>query len=341
MYIPFIDKLNKKIGIDLGTSRVRIWVMGSGVVVDEATCIAFDKKTKNILAVGEAAVEMDGRVGDHIEVSYPVVNGKIYDEVAVTTLLKILLNQAIGSIALYNPIIMASVPVGATQADREIMTQVLYALGAGETYTIAQPLAAGIGAGVPIADASGSFILHMGAGVVEGVVISLGSVIVSQSSEYAGNYISNGMRIFIQKNLDLKISKRTASDLKKTVVSLEYNSDREKLVAGQDVVDENPKEVLIKSRDLLDYTLNYLGKVEDVVVRLLSKMPSELAVDVIDKGLLLTGGTAQLHAIEAFFVEKLGIPVSVVDNSEQTTINGIGQALEHLDLFKKSLGYQE
>ena len=341
MQIPLLDKLNKKIGIDLGTARTRITVAGSGIVADEATCIAFDRKTKNVLAVGEAAVEMDGRVGDHIEVSYPVVNGRIHDMVAVTTFLKIILNRAIGSIALYNPIMMISVPVGATQADREIATQVLYALGAGETYTIAQPLAAGIGAGVPIADASGSFLLHMGAGVIEGVVISLGSVIVSESRDYGGDYFSNAMRIFVQKNLDLKISKSTANALKQDVVTLQINSDREKLVAGQDLVDENPKEVMIKSKDLLDHTLQYLQKIEDLVVELLSKMPSELAVDVIDKGLLLTGGTAQLHGIEVFFVEKLGIPVSVVDNAEDTTAQGITQALEALDLFKKSLGYQE
>jgi len=341
MKIPIIEKFNKKIGIDLGTSKTRIWVAGSGVVVDEATCIAFDKKNKNVVAVGDAAVEMDGRVGKHIVVLYPVVNGKIYDILAVTTMLKIFLNKAVGSIALYNPIIMASVPVGATQADREITTQVLYALGAGETFTIAQPLAAGIGSGVPIADASGSFLLHMGAGVVEGVVISLGSVIVSESIEYAGDYFSNSMRIYVQKKLDLKISKRTASNLKKKVVSIELNSDRAQLVAGQDTIDESPKELMIKSKDLLDHSLNYLNKIEALVVNLLSKMPSELAVDVIDKGLLLTGGTSKLHGIEIFFVEKLGIPVSVVDNSEMVTINGIGQALENLDLFKQSLGYQE
>jgi rod shape-determining protein MreB len=341
MKIPFIDKLNKKIGLDLGSSRTRIWVDGLGVVVDEATCIAFDKKNKSVIAVGEAALEMDGRVGDHIEVSYPITNGRIYDVATLSTFIKILLNQAVGSVALYNPIIMASVPVGATQADREITTQVLYSLGAGEAYTIAQPLAACIGAGVPIADASGSFLLNLGAGVIEGVVISLGSVIVSQSSEYAGDYFSNALRIYAQNNLGLKISKKTANKLKHEVVSLEFNSNREKLIAGQDTVDESPKEMLIRSSNLLDHTLNYLSKVEELVETLLSKMPPELAVDVIDKGLLLTGGTSKIHGIEILFVDKLGIPVSVVDSAELATIDGIGQALEHLDLFRKSLGYQE
>jgi rod shape-determining protein MreB and related proteins len=340
MKIPLIHQLNKKIGIDLGSSRTRVWVVGSGIVVDEPTCIAFDKKTKSVLAIGQAAVEMDGRVADHIIVSYPVVNGKIYDMVTVTTFLKILLNQSIGTISLYNPVIMASVPVGATQADKEITTQVLHALGAGEAYTIAQPLAASVGAGVPIADASGSFLLNLGDGVIEGVIISLGSVIVFESNEYAGSYFDNSLRLFVQKNLDLKISKKTASRLKKAVVSLEFNSDREKLIAGQDTIDESPKELLVKSKDLIEFTIEYMTKVEDLVVTLLSKMHPELAVDVIDKGLLLTGGMAKLHGIELLFVEKLGIPVSVVDDSDLSVIQGIGQVLEHLDLFKKSLGYQ-
>lgn len=340
MKIPLFEKLNKKIGIDLGSSRTRIWVVGTGMVIDEATCIAFDKENKNVLDVGDAAAQMDGRVGSHITISYPVVNGRIYDMAAVTTFLKMLIDRAVGPISLYNPIIMASVPVLSTQADREITTRVLYDLGAGEAYTIAQPLAASIGASVPIADASGTFLLHMGAGVVEGVVISLGSVIVSQSNEYAGDYFTNSIRLFAQKGLDLKISKKTASNLKKSVVSLAYNLDREKLVAGQDTLDESPKELLIKSKDLLDHTLGYMEKVEDLVVTLLSKMQPELAVDVIDKGLLLTGGTANIHGIEVFFVEKLGIPVSVVDNPELAVVEGLGQALENLDLFKKSLGYQ-
>lgn len=341
MKIPILEKLNKKIGIDMGSSRTRIWVTGTGIVLDEPTCIAFDKKTKSVLAVGLEAVEMDGRVGDHISVLYPVVNGEVYDAVAASTLLKIFLHKSIGTIALYNPIIMASVPVGTTQAAREILTQVLYSLGAGEVYTIAQPLAASIGAGVPIADASGSFLLNIGAGVVEGVVISLGSVIVSKSSDYAGEYFSNSIQVYAQKNLELKISKRTASRIKKEIISLDPNVEREQLVAGQDTVDESPKELLITSKDLFDFTIEYLEKIESVVVSLLSQMPAELAVDVIDKGLLLSGGTANMLGVENYFIEKLGIPVSVVDDSDTVVIKGIGQALEHLDLFKKSLGYQE
>ncbi len=341
MKIPIIDKLNKKIGIDLGSSRIRIWVDGAGVVLDEPNCIAFDSKNKTVLAVGSEAVDMDGRVAAHITVMYPIINGEIFDIAALSTLVKIFLGKAVGTIALYNPIIMASTPIKASQADREITTQVLHSFGAGEVYTIAEPLAASIGSGVPIADASGSFVLQLGAGVVSGVIISLGSIIVSKSNEYAGEYLNNAIRVYVEKQFGLIISTSTAQKIKKEVISLDLNDQREQLIAGQDALDESPKELMVKSKDFADFTLSYLEKIENLVVDLLSKMPPELAVDVIDKGLLLTGGTAQILGIEAYFTQKLGIPVSVVDEADQVVIKGIGRALEHLDLFKQSLGYQE
>lgn len=341
MKIPIIEKLNKKIGIDIGTANIRIWIDGPGVVIDEPTCIAIDTKNNSVLAVGQEAADMYGRVANHISVVYPVQSGEVYDAAALITLLRVFLSDAIGTISLYNPVIMATVPVGATHADREITTEVLHGLGAGETYTIAQPLAASIGSGVPIADASGSFVLNMGAGIIEGVIISLGSVIVSQTSRYGGEYLRDSLKLFVQNTFDLKISDSTAEEIKKKILSVDTTISQQGFFAGQDMVTENPKEVEISSGDLYEFALTYLEKVQSVVEELLSHMPAELAVDVIDKGLLLTGGTANLIGIEQFFTQKLGIPVVVVDEPTQVTISGVAQALEHLDLFKKSLGYQE
>ena len=341
MKIPILEKINKKIGIDLGSSRTRIWEVGTGLVLDEPTCIAFDVRNKSVLAIGEQAAEMMGRVGTHIEVLFPVADGEIYDRGATQTLLKLFLKQAVGSVTVYNPIIMVNCSAGATQASKEVLIQTMYNLGAGEVYTISEPLAASIGAGVPIADASGSFILHIGAATAEAVIISLGSSIVSQSSKYAGQYFTDSLRVFAKRELDLKMSQRTAENIKKELVSLDKNTQQEQLIAGQDVIDESPKELRITSAEVYQHTIDYLELVSDLVTELLAKMPPELAVDIIDKGLLLTGGTAKLVGIETFFIEKLGIPVSVVDDADTAVISGIGQALEHLDLFKKSLVYQE
>lgn len=341
MKIPVLSVLNRKIGIDLGTSHTRIWVEGKGIVLNQPTCLAFDKKTKKVLAVGDDAVEMEGRAGKTTTVIYPVRNGEIYDDIAVKELLKIFLDRSVGSVALFNPIMMISVPVGASQAAREIATDVLYSLGAGEAYTIAQSLAASIGSGVPIADSSGSFILHLGEGVNEAVVISLGSVNVAEYSTNSGDYFSREIQFYCHKKMQLSVSRKTVEEIKKTIVSLDIKSQKERLIAGQDIGSESPKEMMLSAKDLFTTTMNYVQRVETLVTKLLTKMPPELAVDVIDKGLLLSGGMASIDMIEHYFVEKLGVPVFVVDSPNQVVISGIGTALENLDLFKQSLGYQE
>ena len=347
MKIPLLSKINKKIGLDLGSQTTRIWIDGKGVVFKEPTCMAIDiskgssESSKNILAVGAEALEMDGRVGDHIKIVYPVKNGEIYDDRAIKTYLRILLNKWVGSQLLLNPIIMVSVPASSTQADREMITEIIYDLGAAEVYTIAQPLAASIGAGVPIADSSGSFFIHMGEGVVEGVVISLGSIIALVSSELGGEYFSERIMFFLKENFSLKISKSVSEEIIKEVVTVNKRNSKERMIGGQDCNTENPKEIEITSGDLMPETVNLMKKTEELLRDLLSKMPPELTVDVIDKGLLISGGLANIANIEEYFVEKLGIPVTVVDSPENVVIEGIGTALEHLELFKKSLGYGE
>ncbi|MCB9813519.1 MAG: rod shape-determining protein [Pseudomonadales bacterium] len=341
MKIPLLSKINKKIGIDLGSQNTRIWIEGKGVVYQEPTCIAVEKNNENVLAVGLEAVEMDGRVGEHINVIYPILGGEIFDDLAIKAYLKILLNKFVGSILMLNPIIMVSVPVLSSQADREIVTEIIYSLGAAEVYTIAQPLAASIGAGVPIADTSGTFFLHMGEGVVEGVVISLGSIISLASGQYSGAYFSERIIFFLRENFSLKISKSVSEQIVRDVISINKKNSLEKMIGGQDTKTENPKEIKISSNDFLPETLLFLEKIEDLLRDLLSKMPPELTVDVIDKGLLISGGLANIANIEDYFVEKLGIPVAVVDNPESVVIEGIGTALTHLSLFKKSLGYTE
>jgi len=347
MKIPLLSKINKKIGLDLGSKTTRIWIEGKGVVFQGPTCMAVDTlkgtadSDKNIIAVGAEALEMEGRVGDHIKVIYPVKNGEIYDDRAIKAYLKILLNKWVGSTLMLNPIIMVSVPASSSQADREIITEIIYDLGAAEVYTIAQPLAASIGAGVPIADASGSFFLHFGEGVVEGVVISLGSIIALVSSELGGEYFSNRIIFFLKENFSLNISKSVSEEIIRDIVSVNKRNSREKMIGGQDNKTESPKEIMISSVDLMSETLNLMSKTEELLRSLLSKMPPELTVDVIDKGLLISGGLAKIDSIEDYFVERLGIPVTVVDNPESVVIEGIGTALEHLDQFKTSLGYGE
>lgn len=340
MKIPVLDSLNQTIGLDLGTTRTRIWVAGQGVVLDEPTCLAVDSRSQKVLAVGEEAQAMTGRVSQPITLHYPIQKGHVYDMDAGRALLKVFLQKVLKSRAFFRPIIMASLPASATQAQRVAMVELLYSVGAREVYTIAQPLAAAIGAGVPIADASGSFIVQMGSGVVEAAVISLASLIRFEATHMAGDAADNAIKQAVRKKLNLHISLETARKVKQRVVAVGAEVQKEMLVTGQDAMESSPKEVNLETAMLQDVIHQFVSEYERMLKQLFVTMPPELTADVIDKGMLLSGGWAQLSGFETHLVSTLGIPVSVVDTPEQTVIKGIALALENLDLFKQSLAYQ-
>jgi rod shape-determining protein MreB len=329
-----------RVGVDIGTARTRIWSQELGVCLDEPSCLAFDTASRRVIAVGDEAAAMEGRVGAHIEVRWPVHEGIIADPDAVQALLKIFFQKAKVLSILSQPIVMASVPAEASAVARDSVVDVLYRTGAREVYTIAQPLAASIGAGVPIADASGSFVLHLGAGVVEGAVISLGSIVHTVSTVQAGNYLTMRIRSTVKRELELSIGLDVAAELQRLVMSARPGEDKRLLVTGQDLSTQGPRELEISSVQLKDVALQVLQRYEQLLRQLLSQLAPELTVDVIDKGLLLSGGLAQLEGADSYFVHALGIPVSVVDDPDRAVIRGIGVTLEHLALFKESLGYQ-
>ncbi len=340
MQIPFVSQLVRLIGIDLGSERIRIWTDRSGFAVDEPAVLAVDTKTRRVLAVGAEAAQMEGRVNPAIVIHYPIRNGVIYDLDTAQALLKLLLQRVLKSTNLLSPVIMASVPAKSTESSLNAVTKLMYSLGAKEVYTISQPLAASIGSGVPIADASGSFVLHMGAGLVEGAVISLGSMVSSRSTEAAGGYLTSRIQHRLNHDLSLSVSSSNAEKVKEKTLSAYSTSERKQLVAGKDTLTGSPKEIAVTAQDLLPELNNNLEKYELLLRKLLSDIPPELTVDVIDKGLLLSGGLAQIDGLSQYFVERMGIPVSVVDNPDRVVIEGISTALEHLELFKESLGYQ-
>lgn len=341
--------LQRRIGIDIGAGSVRLW-LDSGAqrsdsldwqgIVSDASCIAVDSRTKRVLAVGKEAAVMGGRVAAPVEVRFPFENGVVYDMESALALLKLLLQQLVRPSLVLNTVIMVSVPASATLAERESATQLMYALGAQEVYTIAQPLAAAIGAGVPIADASGSFLLHMGESRVEGAVISLGTIVAQQSAPQAGAYLMQRIRMRVKQAHGLRIGQQAARELLHSLASANAESRATTLITGQDVITSGPKELTVSARDLQPEMSRVLGYYETVLQQLLTLVPPELTVDVIDKGLLLSGGLSQLDGLEQYLTQKMGIPVAVVDDPERAVIRGIGTALRHLDLFKQSLGYQ-
>ncbi|MBU0576328.1 rod shape-determining protein [Patescibacteria group bacterium] len=333
-------QLTPLIGIDLGTSRTRIWCSGKGLMIDEPTMVATDPWSKKVLAVGKEAAEMEGRVQQQIQIHHPVKAGKIYDASVVKAMLQVYLQRILGWKYLFSPVFMVSVPVGSTQANRAAVVQLLYQLGAKEVYTVAQSLAAAIGAGVPIADASGTLIFHLGAGVVEVGVISLGSLVQFQNSTAAGDYLDHKMSKFIVDHYHLKIGAPTTAKLKHQLLLTEP-SQQSALVVGQDVNSHSPKEIKISAEKLAVVVATVMDQYRQLCQSLLADTYPELTTDILDKGMLLSGGLAQLVGLNRWLTDQLGIPVATVENPDLVVIEGIATALEHLDEFKQSLGYQE
>lgn len=337
--MKLFSQLSPKIGIDLGTDTVRICTEDGEVVVTEPTCIAVNSTTQEVVAVGTEAQKMEGRTDAVIGVHWPVKAGIVQDAAQVGALLKILLQPIIRFSILTPPSIMVSVPATATQVQRETVIQLLYDLGAKEVYSIAQPLAASIGAGVPIADASGSFVLHLGAGVVEAAVISLGSLVQVQRSSAAGRALQKSCMQAVQEEKELEISHSQATQLVEQVASCDPQFTADLLVMGKSAATGNPQELKITTTTLRASVHSIVEQYPQLIQRLLSKVGPALTVDIIDKGLLLTGGLAQLRGLEQYLIRELGMPVSVVEQPERAVITGISVTLKHVHQFRESLGY--
>lgn len=333
------QRMFQKVGIDFGSSRIRVCTDTNGIISDQPSCIAVDSVNNQVIAIGDEAASMSGRVDPRIEIHWPVKNGVLHDATTAGALLKVLLQPIFRSALLYGPVVMASVPGSSTEAQKESMSALLYDLGAREVYTIAQPLAAAIGSGVPIADASGSFILHLGEGQIEAAVISLGTMVSCESNLYAGDFLKQHLKLAVSNGRSLRISDAMATQLIHRVASAKRDFLGEKLVTGKDLASGNPKEVAISSTEISAAVNSMVSRSERSIQKLLSRIPAELTVDVIDKGLLLSGGLSQLHGLDSYLIQSLGMPVAVVDKPDLAVISGIETALQHLEEFKESLGY--
>ncbi|MEX0896192.1 MAG: rod shape-determining protein [Patescibacteria group bacterium] len=335
----FFKKLYRRIGIDFGSSRLRVCTDQDGVVFDQPSCIAIEDSNDRVIAIGDEALEIQGRMQQRLTVHWPIKKGVIYDQKIAQALLRRTITPLLRTALLYGPEIMVSVPGSASPAQRQATTELMYSLGAREVYTIAQPLAASIGAGVPIADPSGSFILQLGEGVVETAVVSLGSMVSCQRAMYAGDFLKQHMQFVVANELELQLSSSVIEKLLHTTASLQPDSRTDALVTGKEAGTHSPREIHISSTVLHPAVVYIVDEVEAAIKHTLEDIPAELTVDIIDKGLLLTGGLARLHGLDMFLIQKLGMPVSVVDEPELAVIDGIKIALVHLDEFKQSLGY--
>ncbi|MEA2056808.1 MAG: rod shape-determining protein, partial [Patescibacteria group bacterium] len=335
----FFSSLNRRLGIDLGSCRTRIWLDGEGLVLDEASVLAIDQKQGKIIAVGDKALEMEGRVDESITVSHPIQQPKVTNKEYLSALLKVFLHQASEKNYFFSPSIVVSLASNTSPVVREAVAEVISDLGAKEVLVVSQPLAAAIGCGVPIADASGCFILQLGGFVVEAAVISLGKMINSEAVHWAGLTMDQHLRHYLRQEKKLKISQRQAERLKINLGTLNPNLERRIIVSGKDLQQGSVKEVKISTQDIMPVIEFFAGKYQLLVKQLLSKVPPDLTTDLIDKGLLLTGSLAEIDELDNYLANALSLPVAVVDKPDLSVVEGLGAILKHLDQFKQSLGY--
>ncbi len=336
-------QLSPHLGLDLGSDQTRLYLLGQGVVIDQPSVLALNEKNGKVVAVGQDAAEMEGRVegpNSPLKLYRPFQQGQVYDNETAQALLRVWLQEILGWRFLFSPVVMVSVPAASTQASRQAVTELLHELGAREVYTMAQPLAAAIGSGVPIADASGTLIAQLGAGVAEVALISLGSLVEFESTLQAGRELDQQLQLTIQENYKATVGLETVKKLKHQLLLLN-GSTQTSLVIGQSLSDQSPQEIQVQASQLSPVVKVAADRLVAMIRSLLAKTPPELTADVLDKGVLLAGGLAQLRGLSTYLTQSLGLPVSLVEKPQQVVVDGLGLALEHLDEFKQSFGYMD
>ncbi len=339
-FSKIIHSLNRSVGIDLGSSNVRIWVEGRGLIIDEPSLVAVDQINKKVVAVGKQAARMLGRVDDSIKVFSPILTPKFTDEELLKAMLKMFLAQVGDQVYFFSPTVVVSISDSFYPSMKDVLVKVLVEIGAGEVMLVDQTLAAVLGAGAPISDALGLFVLQMGEGVAETSAISLGKVVQSQSSFMAGSSLINEIIYWFTVNQKLAITRTLAKKVLTQIGSLMTDSKRSINITGLDVKSGEPLEKIVFSHELEAVFFEYGRVYVKLVKKLLANISPDLTVDVLDKGLLLSGGLANLYGIEDYLTKELRVPVSAVDEPELAAIQGVGVVIDHLDEFRQSIGYQ-
>jgi rod shape-determining protein MreB len=324
-----------KIGIDLGTANILVYVKGKGIVAREPSVVAVSEDN-HIVAVGEEAREMIGRTPGNITAIRPMKDGVIADYVITEAMLRYFIKKAGRSFT--KPDVMISVPSGVTSVEKRAVRDAALKAGAREAYLIEEPLAAAIGANVPISGPSGNLIIDIGGGTSEIAVISLGGIVVSRSVRVGGNRMDEAIANYVRKKYNVMIGDRTAEEVKiqiGTALPLERELHME--VRGRDLIAGLPRTVPLSSSEVMEALEQPLQQIVGAVRGVLEETPPELSSDIIDKGMVMSGGGALLRNIDKLLTQVTGVPCHVAENALNCVALGTGLALEHFEFFRKSL----
>ncbi len=325
-------------GIDLGTANCLVYVVGEGVVLEEPTVVAVSLTDSKVLAVGHEAESMLGRTPGNIKASKPMRDGVIADYAVTEAMLRYFLRKVGASNQLFRPEVMVCVPAGVTQVERRAVLSATISAGARSAYLIEEPLAAAIGAGIPIVEASGNMILDMGGGASEAAVISLGGVVIYRSVRVAGNKIDESITRYVRRKHNLVIGEVTAEKIKVKVGSATRLLKEESVeITGRDSITGLPKSVVVSSTEVFEAISEPLSKIILMVKSVLENVPPELSSDIIDKGIVMSGGTATLRNLDKFLTAETGVPAFVAEDPLRCVVKGTGVALENFELYKRSV----
>ncbi len=329
----------KKIGIDLGTANSLVWIAGEGLVLNEPTVVAVKDETLEVLAVGEEAKIMLGRTPIGISASRPMKDGVIADYAVTEAMLRFFIKKALKRTnKLAKPEVMICVPAGCTQVERRAALDATLAAGARKAYLIDEPLAAAIGAGIPVAEASGNMILDIGGGAAEAAVISLGGVVVTKSARVGGTRLDQAIIDYVRRKHNLIIGEVTAEKIKIKVGSATKLKKVEKMkVKGRGVVQGLPRTIEISSDEVTEAMQKPLSQIVSMVKAVLEETPPELSSDIIDKGIVMSGGTSTLRNLDELLTRETGVPCYVAEDPLLCVVKGVGKAIENIEMYKNAI----
>lgn len=330
--------LIKKVAIDLGTTNILVHVPKRGIVVNEPSVVAISKEDGKVLAVGVEARDMIGRTPDTIIAERPLKEGVIANYHTTEAMLRYFINKALGGVRLFRPEVMVAVPAGITSTERRAVIDATMAAGARAAYIIKEPIVAAIGADIPIGSASGHMIVDVGGGTAEMAVISLGGIVSWGSVRIGGNRFDSSISEYIRRQYGLAIGERSAEELKIKIGSAMFMDKPLSMeIKGRDVISGLPRTITVTSDDTTEALQNDLHELIEATKEVLRKTPPELSADVMDKGIVMSGGSSQLRNLDELFAQATGVPCYVADEPMFCVVKGTGIALENLEAYKRSI----
>jgi rod shape-determining protein MreB len=335
--------INKRIGIDLGTANVLVYVKGVGIVIKEPAVVALATRENQVVAVGTAARDMIGRTPGSISVIRPMKHGVIADYLITEAMLRHFIGKVVGRFNLIRPEVMICIPAGVTSVEQRAVRDAAEQAGARRpAHLIPEPLAAAIGAHIPVGTASGNMILDIGGGRSEAAVISMYGIVVKESVRVAGDAMDEAIVTFVKRRHNLTIGERTAEEVKMAIGSaVPVYNEKVMEVRGRDQVSGLPKTITMSTNEVTQALQEPLTTIVGAVKSVLERTPPEMASDVVDRGIVLTGGGSLLSGLDELLAEQTNVPCQVADNPLDCVAIGAGAALDYLDVIRRSLPTEE